>query len=338
MRKPDFQQLIKVLKCEKPDRPTLFEFFMNDDVYKAVVDKSLLDTNDKMYQVKLQTFAFANLGYDYVTLIGSNFNFNIGARAKSKTVSMNEGSVITDWDTFSQFKWNHPCDYDYSAMKNVETFLPDGMRVIGHAPGGVLENTVELMGYENLCLLLYDDRPLVKNVVDKIGESLLEHYKILLDFPSVGAIISNDDWGFNTQTMLATEDMREFIFPWHKKIVDLAHAKGKPVILHSCGNFSEIWEDTIELIGFDGKHSYEDKILSVEDSYEKYKGRIAIMGGIDLDFICRSAPEEITARSVAMLERAADIGGYALGTGNSVPSYVPMEHYFSMLKAIELVK
>jgi hypothetical protein len=29
-------------------------------------------------------------------------------------------------------------------------------------------------------------------------------------------------------------------------------------------------------------------------------------------------------------------GGYALGTGNSVPCYMPMEKYFAMLKAAEL--
>ena len=32
-----------------------------------------------------------------------------------------------------------------------------------------------------------------------------------------------------------------------------------------------------------------------------------------------------------MLERAEPYGGYALGTGNSVPDYVPDENYFAMI-------
>ena len=56
-------------------------------------------------------------------------------------------------------------------------------------------------------------------------------------------------------------------------------------------------------------------------------------GGIDVDFVCRSTPDEIYRRSKAMLERAQDRGGYALGTGNSVPDYVPMENYFAMIRA-----
>jgi uroporphyrinogen decarboxylase len=34
-----------------------------------------------------------------------------------------------------------------------------------------------------------------------------------------------------------------------------------------------------------------------------------------------------------MLERAAGRGGYMLGSGNSIPEYVPPDHYFAMLEA-----
>jgi uroporphyrinogen decarboxylase len=133
--------------------------------------------------------------------------------------------------------------------------------------------------------------------------------------------------------MLAPDDMRRFVFPWHKKIVEAIHATGKPAILHSCGNFDEVMDDVIEDMKYDGKHSYEDGILTVEDSYERWGGRIAILGGIDLDYICRSSAEEVHARSLAMLERAANRGGYALGTGNSVPEYIPDTNYFAMISA-----
>jgi uroporphyrinogen decarboxylase len=34
-----------------------------------------------------------------------------------------------------------------------------------------------------------------------------------------------------------------------------------------------------------------------------------------------------------MLERAAERGGFALGTGNSVPEYVPDENFFALIRA-----
>ena len=63
--------------------------------------------------------------------------------------------------------------------------------------------------------------------------------------------------------------------------------------------------------------------------------RLAIMGGMDVDYLCRTPEEEITKRARAMLERAADKGGYALGSGNSIADFVPLKGYLAMIKAIE---
>jgi len=113
----------------------------------------------------------------------------------------------------------------------------------------------------------------------------------------------------------------------------VVHAAGKPIILHSCGKLTEVYDDIIDSIGYDGKHSYEDAIEPVEDAYERLHNRIAVLGGIDVDFVCRRGPEEVYQRSRAMLDRTAGRGGYALGTGNSVPEYVPDENYFAMITA-----
>ncbi len=47
-------------------------------------------------------------------------------------------------------------------------------------------------------------------------------------------------------------------------------------------------EDIICDMKFDGKHSYEDNIIPVEEAYRRWGGRIAILGGIDVDFLIRS--------------------------------------------------
>ncbi|MEE4195960.1 MAG: uroporphyrinogen decarboxylase family protein, partial [Anaerolineae bacterium] len=108
---------------------------------------------------------------------------------------------------------------------------------------------------------------------------------------------------------------------------------GIPAILHSCGNFSRVIDDIVDDMQFDARHSYEDTIWPVEEAYESLHQRIAILGGIDVDFICRSTPEAVYERSKAMLLKTKGRGGYALGTGNSVPEYVPDEGYFAMIRA-----
>ena len=135
--------------------------------------------------------------------------------------------------------------------------------------------------------------------------------------------------------MLSTEMMRKLVVPWHVEIAKTIRAAGKPAILHSCGQLKDVMDDIIDTIGYQGKHSYEDKIFPVEDAYEAWHERIAILGGIDLDFVCRGEPEAIWQRSVAMLERTAGRGGYALGSGNSIPYYVPTVNYLAMISAVE---
>jgi uroporphyrinogen decarboxylase len=211
--------------------------------------------------------------------------------------------------------------------------LPEGMKLMVIGPGGVLENAIRMMGYETLCEKLYEDPKLVEAVFERVGQRVLQYYESALPYEAVGGLILNDDWGFNTQPFLSPQHMRRYVFPWHKKIVEKAHLKGKPAILHSCGNTAEIMDDIIDDIKFDAKHSFEDVICPVEDMYEKYHARIAILGGIDIGFLCRETPEAIYKRSKAMLERTRDRGGYALGTGNSVPEYIPRNAYFAMISA-----
>lgn len=179
--------------------------------------------------------------------------------------------------------------------------------------------------------MLADDPELMGDVADAFGSRPAPHYKKLAQFDSIGTMISNDDWGFKTQAVIPPDDMRKHIIP---EIVKIIHESGRPAILHSRGKLSEVMDDIIDDIGFDAKHSFEDEIQKVEDEHGEWGGRIAILGGIDLDFLCRQSPEAVRKRSVEMLERAESRGGYALGSGNSIPDCVPVENHLAMISAV----
>ncbi len=326
---PDFTNLLDVLHRERPVRPTLFEFFLNGPLHARLADAGT--SADDPDRVKIQ--AFHNAGYDYVTTLVPGFGFPKDAVARAQTISLNDGAVITDRASFEAYAWMEPDDADYAYLDRLASLLPEGMRLIVHGPGGVLENAIALTGYETLCFLSCDDAPLAAAIFDAVGARLLRYYERAVTHPAVGAIIGNDDWGFKSQTMLAPADMRRYVFPWHERIVAAAHAAGKPAILHSCGELAAVMDDVIDGIGYDAKHSYEDIILPVEEAYDRYHKRIAILGGLDLDFVCRASPEAVYTRAARMLDRAATGGAYALGTGNSVPEYVPHPNYFAMLRA-----
>lgn len=334
MREPNFNNLAKVLRCEVPDRPTLFEFFLNARINKKLAPSTWTADPAPLSQWRLLIAAFKAAGYDYATVGGAAIGFPAGARDHANTISLNQGFVITDRKSFDAYAWPDADKIDYSTLKTIEPDLPRGMKLIVCGPGGVLENVISLVGYDNLCFMLADDPVLATDVFDAVGSCLVKHYKRAAAFNSVGACISNDDWGFKTQTMLSVADMRKYVFPWHVKITDTIHAAGKPAILHSCGQAIEIMEDIITTMRYDGKHSYEDVIMPVEEAYRRWGGRIAILGGIDLDFIIRSSIADIQKRCRALLALTAKKGGFALGTGNSVPEYIDDDKYLAMIQSV----
>ena len=329
----DFTQLLRVLHGEEPDRPTLFEFFLNPRVLEKLSGMEYTADMSWLEQQKVRLKAFQRAGYDYLTVKVPEFEFTLGEQDHAASISQNEGAVISDRKSMQTYPWQNPDNARYDLVEEFAKFVPDNMKLIIWGPGGVLENAISLVGYENLCLLIMDDPELADDLFANIGGRLERYYQNATQFDVVGACISNDDWGFKTQTLFSPRAMRKYIFPWHKKIVAQIHAAGKPAILHSCGNFSRVVDDIVEDMQFDARHSYEDAIWPVEEAYEALRGRIAVLGGVDVDFVCRAEPQAVYQRAKAMLSQVKGRGGYALGTGNSVPNYVPDEGYFAILRA-----
>lgn len=332
-RQPIFDNVLKVLNKELPSRPVLMELFMNDKVYRKYADEKYLNGTESYAYALLMASAFRNLGYDYFIVWPTGFGFPQKPRDHKQTTTLNHAPAIWDRKSFDEYKWLEPEDFSMEHLNIIETQIPKTQRAVMVGPGGVLENVIGILGYDNLCTLIYEDEQLVYDVCENVGKRLARYYTMAAEYDLIGAAFGNDDWGFNTQTMLSPRDMRRFIFPWHKKIVEAMHAKGKPCILHSCGNPMEVMDDVICEMKYDARHSYEDNIIPVEKFYEIFKKKIGVIGGIDIDFIVTKTPEEIKERSKKMIERTSSEGGYALGTGNSVPEYIPMENYITMLSA-----
>ena len=327
-REPDFQNIVDVVNHKVPSRPTLFEMMLNPRLLRTL-------TNEKANPFALETIvrAYDSAGYDYVTLKPTAFTY-IDRDAEGATISLNDNSFIYDRESFDKFKWRNPDDYSLEEFLKIPEYLPKKMKVVPLGSYGILENVIAITGYENLCMMIYDDEELVYDIFEKVGTTMVKYYSRFVEYDFVGALMSNDDWGFNTQPLLSPADLRRFVFPWHKKTVELAHEHGKLAFLHSCGNYTSIIDDVINDMKYDARHSYEDTIIPVETAYETLRDRIAIFGGIDVDYMTRHSLEDITNRSRKMVEKQMSTGSYALGTGNSVPEYISDDHYFAMTKPI----
>jgi len=313
---PDFEQFRKaVMRDGKPDYVPFYELFANVEIMEAILGKKITD--------RASTIEFYyKAGYDYLP------TFPGMCMVLGNLIDRSQGYPIKDWETFEKYVW--PESVNYQEFETVGPRLPEGMKMIGQT-GGIFETAEKLVGYEQLCYLLVDDPPLVQAVFDHLGELYVKMYTGMSQFEGVGALVISDDLGFKTQTMIDPEYLRKYVLPWHKKLADIIHAAGKPCLLHCCGNLSEIMEDIIEHVGIDAKHSYENSILPVTEAKKLYGDRIALLGGFDMDKLCRGDEQFIRKHTRMLVNELGRDGGYALGSGNSIAPFVPVENYLAML-------
>ncbi|HUT23756.1 MAG TPA: uroporphyrinogen decarboxylase family protein [Sumerlaeia bacterium] len=344
--KPDFARLEKVLRRQgEPDRVPFYELFSNiqDDVLRTLgkldaepdaAELSPEESEERAWRKHIDYMRL--LGYDYLSVGAYGFGFALPARATALTKEGERAYLQADTHAianrrdFERHPWPDMSRVDYTPLDRIARLMPPGMRGIP-AFSGVLENVMWLLGYEGTAFLLFEDEGLIRDMFEAAGSRIAEYLGRCAASEAVGAVVMGDDLGFRTQTLLSPATYRKHLFPWHARVVEAIHAHGKPAILHACGNRLEIMDDIIAC-GWDAVHSFEDAIEPVWEAKERWGDRIAVLGGFDVDKLCRMTPEEVRAHTRTLVKRCGPGGGWALGTGNSVANYIPVENFLAMIE------
>lgn len=344
---PNWEGLVDcILRKGTPERVYHLELFLDQEVQDAICEgyglSKNLDSGDPYVDLQRMVAIQRFLGYDYVRCSLDGFEMPLQREITADTASLQRSGgrrfinehtgPITNWDEFESYPWPDPENWFPRSLEWYETHLPDDMCVVGS--GGFAhfaEYLIWLMGYETFCYALYDQRDLVTAISQRLSDMYTLFLERILQFERVKIVFGSDDMGFRSGTLMRPDDLREFVLLGHQRLAQMSHDAGRPYILHSCGNLRDIMDDLIDDVGIDGKHSFEDTIENVIDAKSTYGKRIALLGGIDVDFLCRADEAQIRQRVRTTLEQCLPGGGYCLGTGNSVANYIPLDNYLVML-------
>lgn len=350
---PDWKGLLKCLRREgTPARVHFMELFLDQEVQEEICMRygllDGLDIHDPFFKHRRQIILQNFLGYDYVMYpesIGESVDSRLilpqhfatdsaGLERKSGRAYVEEHKgPITTWKEFEAYPWPDPQALSTRSLEWFQMNLPENMCLVGGLVGSIYENLSFLMGYETLCYALKDQRDLVAAISEQLIEMYCQVVDILLKFDRVKIIWASDDMGFRSGLIINPKDLREFIFPGHKRLALMAHDAGRLYLLHSCGELSKIMEELIQDVKIDARHSFEDTILDVREAKRLWGDRLSLLGGLDINFLCHATPEQIRLRVNDTLDSCFPGGGYCLGTGNSVANYLPVDNYLAMLDA-----
>ncbi len=333
---PDFNRLAKTLRAGKAERVPLLELGIDESIMGPFIGRPITNLQDKIDFYRLA-------GYDYIKL-QPLINMNPGAAVPEGGVRQSAASeldrartwgsegkgAITNWEEFERFQFAVVADEQFRLFEEAANRLPPGMKVIGQY-GDIFTFTWEFMGFETFSFALMMNPDLVAAVFDKIGATIYGLFERMAQFETVGALFYSDDIAFFSGLLISPDTLHTYLFPWMKKIGDLCRQRNIPMIYHSDGKLWDAMEALIGL-GVNALHPIEPKAMEIREVKARYGDRLALVGNVDVDLLVRGTPEEIRATVKSLIEDVGRLGGYCLGSGNSVPNYVPVANYRAMVE------
>ena len=340
---PDWHRLESAARNRRPEILPLYEHVIDGGVMDQLAEEpfsALREGDDRDLEEYFRRYCrfLQQAGYDAV-LFESSLRLPHGGAIQNETA----GPIQTRAD-FEAYEWDGILDAYWRdaerQFKALEKEMPPEMKVIGGVGNtGVFEMSEDVVGLASLPFMAVDDPELHAELYVRLGDLAFQAWAMTLERFSdmIGVCRLGDDLGFRTSLLTMPETVREQILPQHRRIIELAHRYGKPLLFHSCGCIFEVMEDILAN-GIDAKHSNEDAIAPFQRWIDDYGDRIGLFGGIDVNIMTLGTPESVRD---AVLEQGrrnrAHAHGYALGTGHSITPYVPAGNYLALLEAADIL-
>jgi uroporphyrinogen decarboxylase len=346
MREPDFSRVRKALLLQgEPDYVPLFDS-IDKQLKNAILGHPVTTVKDEV------EFA-VTAGYDFVLFeIGlrplwrnrafarkegsappvlkiERARYSVINEADNERAWANEGKgVITSEKEFDEFAWPTVADFDFSGLTEVKKYMPAKMKALVTVDG-IYTPIWLLMGGEFFFRSLVKNPAFVARMFERVGDMQYKLIEKILSFDSVGALRSNDDIAYNSGTLVSPGHLRQYVFPWLKRVGDLCKQKDIPLIFHSDGNLTAVIDDLIAA-GIKGLHPIQPNAMDIVTLKKKYGDKICLLGNIDMDIMTRGTEKDVAALVVKNLRNIAPGGGYLVGASNSVPEYISVRNYNAM--------
>jgi hypothetical protein len=163
-----------------------------------------------------------------------------------------------------------------------------------------------IRGTENLFMDLAEEDEDLMTFIQKLHEFHLKE----LDAWSrtdVDALFIMDDWGTQNSLLINPVMWRKVFKPLYRDYIDLAHAAGKKIFMHSDGYILDIFPDLIEL----GLDAINSQIFCMgPEKLAPFKGQITFWGEMDRQHILpEGTPEDVNAAVAAVYASLYAQGG-----------------------------
>jgi len=338
--KPDFERYMTALHCEEPDRVPLGEWHVDGLPMENYLGR-------KVATLKDQIDFWYTAGYDYITtssgilepvrapegmtIKGDAVHTEYGDGREREWAHEHEG-VVTNWETFEKYAWPSADDFDLSKWDALDKMLPPGMKAV-LLLGKIYTTVWMFMGAETFFRALENDPELISAMFEKVGRVQYETFLRVAEHPSMGAVLNPDDIAHNLGLLIHPKYLRQYVFPWYKKIGDVCRDKGIGFVFHSDGDCTEAMDDLIDC-GFHGFNPIQPNAMDIEAVKAKWGKKLCLIGNLNLDStLTLGTPEDVRAEVYERIRTIGPGGGYMVASSNSITDYVPLANMKALIDA-----
>jgi uroporphyrinogen decarboxylase len=194
-------------------------------------------------------------------------------------------------------------------------------------PGGSLAGTPRnLMGFERIAVLPYEDPELFSEIVDTFGRCIVAVLERVLPLIQVDFCMGWEDICFNQGPAISPHVYREVVGPWYRRIADLLIAHGCCVYTTDTdGNIMPL----VDIFLDNGLNTmFPVEVHGGSDPValrRKYGKRIRLWGGFDKMALLKG--REAIDNELERLRPHVEEGGFIPGVDHRVQADVPLDNY-----------
>lgn len=253
-------------------------------------------------------------------------------RSIDKDIGIVTGQVLPEPD-LGNYQFPDPLDDRFfNDIPDKLDRQPDVYRVfcLGFS---LFERAWTLRGIESLYMDFIEHPRFVHELFDAIAEYNIAQVRRALSF-DIDAVYFGDDWGQQQGLLMGYPTWKKFIFPVLRRIYGVVTEAGKKVIIHSCGDIDELFDDLIS-IGVSCFNPFQPEVMDVHALLQSYRGRLAFWGGLSTQrTLPYGSPDDVRKETQGLIDRGS-AGGLILSPAHAVEGDVSLEN---MLAFIETVK
>jgi uroporphyrinogen decarboxylase len=197
----------------------------------------------------------------------------------------------------------------------------------------LFERAWTLRGMENLLMDFHDHPAFVRELLETIADYNISVIREALKY-DIDAVYFGDDWGQQHGLLMGPFLWREFIRPVLKRMYAAVRDAGKYVIIHSCGDVDELFDDLID-IGLTCFNPFQPEVMDVAELIGRYRGRLSFFGGVSTQRTLPYGSPEDVRKEIRRLIGLGRQGGYIISPAHAVEGDVPLENMLAMISEVQ---